>query len=1085
MGSFEKTNAARQCPCCGNTTSFIKRSEGYLCEHCGFLVEPLPDQTSLQEQDNEIHARILQGHEYLHNYDFERARNTFQRIMQDAPANKHAYWGFLLAKFGVVYVKGFFSDEAEPIYCFPDYDHLGKTTLKSTKEFAKILELVGEDTKLQNLYFEQAKKIDQAIINFRKSVDRAEDDVFLCVKISRATEADPEAAGHTEDSAIAEQIERELTDRGLKVFYSLHTLTNQVDSDDQIWSHLVKSKKMILIGTREDYLESAWVKSEWMRWLYLNRQEQLYVYVPKRDVESPKSILPYELRTKQIYTLDSYEKLLRDVSDMSNAAAPAPDDMNGRIVFINGNEEIIPYGTEEISPYAYSGRTDVFRVILPEGIKRICNEAFAGCDKMVEVKLPDSLQLIGEEAFRGCDVLKEIDIPYRTQTIGVQAFLNCRSLESITIPANTVKIGYGAFGCCDLLKEMSVDKRNKNYYGNGNCIVSKNGVLVVGCASTRIPDDDSVVTIGQNAFCGCAELFEIDLPDSVQTIEDGAFLNCRNLERISLPSSITEIGTDAFRGCNALKTVNYDSSEWVWKGIDCGKGNEWLMQAYRNTQKKQKKPEAAEQTDDREYLENVESVGRESFVDDDSEYEYTEETKTTETEIMEKQEESTMIVMKSKALENLEAELAVVRRRLEDSQRMRKELEESLEDVKQKQAELALTAEQCEYRQTECLNRANQAASEKIVAEKNEASAKENKARAIREMELKAQVEAEARAAELAARARAEAAAREKEKASLRVQEADARVNSAKEEINQKAREEYEAREQALAAEQEKAAALEECKRLDDDVSYNQDYLDLNAAMEKKTQAKIDDLLARIRREMAKDNPSSEDEQTTTTTVTTTTTTTTTTGSGAKTTTTTTTKPGTTTVKPKTTVSIPETSPAQTETPAVPVGAGYILYTDGRKQILKNGMTSIANYAYQNNDTIAIVVLPKTLKRIGEYAFAGCTNLTTVTMFDSVNEIGKYAFDKCTKLSIVQLTQNIAEIARCTFQKCESLKKIDIPYGVKKIDVSAFNMCKNLETVTLPETLTYIGERAFFGCLVGTDIVPGKNVFVGREAFGS
>ncbi|MBQ8448365.1 MAG: toll/interleukin-1 receptor domain-containing protein, partial [Clostridia bacterium] len=295
-----------ECQCCGNrdASRFIPRENGYVCKCCGVWYE-----AQKKEGNSSTAHRLTQGYEFLNNYDFDRARNVFQRIMRDEPESIDARWGFLLAKYGVVYVKGFFNDIIEPIYCFPDYANLGGATFRGDREFSKIVELIGEDKNLLKLYNEKSIKIDRAIRNFRNSVQNVENDVFICVKISNATENAPDLKGHTEDSRFAEKLEKDLQARGVKVFYSLHTLTKEVDSDDEIWTHLVKSKKMILIGSQEDYLESTWVKSEWQRWLHLDRQNELYIFVLKHDEESPMNVLPYELRTKQIYTLDTYDKL--------------------------------------------------------------------------------------------------------------------------------------------------------------------------------------------------------------------------------------------------------------------------------------------------------------------------------------------------------------------------------------------------------------------------------------------------------------------------------------------------------------------------------------------------------------------------------------------------------------------------------------------------------------------------------------------------------------------------------------------------------------------------------------------------------
>jgi TPR repeat protein len=116
------------------------------------------------------------------------------------------------------------------------------------------------------------------------------------------------------------RVYNDLKKRGVNAFFSFITLENEVDSDDLIWVNLVKSKKMLLIGSERDYLESAWVKSEWKRWLFLERDEDMHICVMKHDHEMPKSVLPRELYAKgpQIYTLDTYDKMIESLCASSD-----------------------------------------------------------------------------------------------------------------------------------------------------------------------------------------------------------------------------------------------------------------------------------------------------------------------------------------------------------------------------------------------------------------------------------------------------------------------------------------------------------------------------------------------------------------------------------------------------------------------------------------------------------------------------------------------------------------------------------------------------------------------------------------------
>ncbi len=63
---------------------------------------------------------------------------------------------------------------------------------------------------------------------------------------------------------------------------------------------------------------------------------------------------------------------------------------------------------------------------------------------------------------------------------------------------------------------------------------------------TSIEIPNSVVRIGESAFCCCSNLKSIKIPSSVTSIGNNAFLECNNLKTIEIPSSVTNIGRDAF-----------------------------------------------------------------------------------------------------------------------------------------------------------------------------------------------------------------------------------------------------------------------------------------------------------------------------------------------------------------------------------------------------------------------------------------------------------------------------------------------------------------------------------------------------------
>ena len=238
-----------ECQTCGNRDSKLitERAGGYVCKCCGVWYKPNPTDDELREQ-----MRCEIGYSQLKSYRFGDARDTFQMILRNNPNNISALWGVLLSRFGVVYIKGFYKGVVEPIYCFPNYERMKRRYVQNEPEFSKIMDLLRDDAELRFEYENKAEKIDDALDNFKEYKASTDRDVFICVKISNATERNPEVQGRTKDYEFALKVYKELTRRGVNAFYSFVTLENDVKSDEKIWRNLVKSKKMLLIGSSEE-----------------------------------------------------------------------------------------------------------------------------------------------------------------------------------------------------------------------------------------------------------------------------------------------------------------------------------------------------------------------------------------------------------------------------------------------------------------------------------------------------------------------------------------------------------------------------------------------------------------------------------------------------------------------------------------------------------------------------------------------------------------------------------------------------------------------------------------------------------------
>ena len=216
----------------------------------------------------------------------------------------------------------------------------------------------------------------------------------------------------------------------------------------------------------------------------------------------------------------------------------------------------IPNGVTSIAHRAFSGCISLERITIPDSVTSIDNEAFFGCESLTNITIPGSVTSIGAQAFYDCTGLTNITISDGVMYIERCAFYRCTSLTCITIPNSVSGIGEKAFSGCTSLSSITVSQNNNVYDSRNNCnaIIDKHtNSLILGCKNTIIPD--SVASIGDNAFYGCANLTSITIPDSVTSIGSSAFEDCTSITNLTIGDGVTGIGYGAFRFCVSLANI--------------------------------------------------------------------------------------------------------------------------------------------------------------------------------------------------------------------------------------------------------------------------------------------------------------------------------------------------------------------------------------------------------------------------------------------------------------------------------------------------------------------------------------------------
>ncbi|MGN1019213.1 MAG: leucine-rich repeat domain-containing protein [Aristaeellaceae bacterium] len=228
---------------------------------------------------------------------------------------------------------------------------------------------------------------------------------------------------------------------------------------------------------------------------------------------------------------------------------------------------VIPQNVTIIGVGAFQSCTSLTDVTIAQGVITINGGAFALCKSLTELTLPDSVESIGMSAFLGCESLREIAIPEGVTAIADKTFEDCGSLESVTLPDSVTSIGSNAFAGCAALEITLPDGMTdmgtgaldnvKRIWCNPHTDTAASLYRASSAYRYSVPDypdfllydPDGVTTLDQ--YTG--EGGDIGIPGGVNVIAPAVFRDCQTLTGVTIPDSVTSIGDNAFAGCAALE----------------------------------------------------------------------------------------------------------------------------------------------------------------------------------------------------------------------------------------------------------------------------------------------------------------------------------------------------------------------------------------------------------------------------------------------------------------------------------------------------------------------------------------------------
>ncbi len=210
------------------------------------------------------------ANERRRNSEFDEAMNIYESILAEDNTIAEAYWGIVLCRYGIEYVK-----DPQTLQMKPTCHRTILSSIFADAEYQKALQ--HADVASRRVYEMEAAAIDQIQKKIIEISSKEKPyDVFICYKENE------EGVGRTEDSIIAQDICTYLTNEGLNVFFARITLRAMAGTayEPYIFAALQSARVMIVIGTKVEYFQAPWVKNEWSRFLAMMRQDKGKVLIP-------------------------------------------------------------------------------------------------------------------------------------------------------------------------------------------------------------------------------------------------------------------------------------------------------------------------------------------------------------------------------------------------------------------------------------------------------------------------------------------------------------------------------------------------------------------------------------------------------------------------------------------------------------------------------------------------------------------------------------------------------------------------------------------------------------------------------------
>lgn len=192
---------------------------------------------------------------------FEEAEGFYRKVIVKGGESAEVYWRILLCHYCVAYEKNG-EGKYVPAILHPD--------LTAPEEMSDRKNLFAQKMpdEQRREYTRKLDEIDRILDKYRQLRHTTQYDVFISVKQNDENH-------FTHDSDSASTLYDYLTGKGLRVFNSRRTaIPAGQEYEPYIISALISAKVMIVVGSSAEYMNARWVKNEWSRFQWLQKNEK-------------------------------------------------------------------------------------------------------------------------------------------------------------------------------------------------------------------------------------------------------------------------------------------------------------------------------------------------------------------------------------------------------------------------------------------------------------------------------------------------------------------------------------------------------------------------------------------------------------------------------------------------------------------------------------------------------------------------------------------------------------------------------------------------------------------------------------------